>query len=58
VTTGIITTIAGSNNAGYSGDSMQATSAELRYPTGIGIDTSGTAYILPISFVRPHALFH
>ncbi len=50
MSTGIITTIAGTGTAGYSGDNMQATSAGLDYPTGVGIDTSGTAYIHPSYF--------
>src|SRR3569833_3323383 len=34
-TSGIITTVAGTVIAGYSGDSVSATSAELNYPNGV-----------------------
>ncbi len=46
-TTGIITTVAGNQaaGAGYSGDGMPATSAQLKSPTGIAVDTSGNIYI-------------
>ncbi len=40
----IITTIAGTGTAGYSGDGGQATSATLYCPTGIDIDASGNVY--------------
>ena len=40
----IITTIAGTGTASYSGDGGQATSAALHYPHGILIDTSGNIY--------------
>jgi sugar lactone lactonase YvrE len=38
---GIITTVAGNGSAGYAGDHGPATAAELRNPTGMGIDLSG-----------------
>ncbi len=41
VSTGIITTIAGTGIAGYDGDSIAATSAGLNFPTGVALDTSG-----------------
>lgn len=42
VSTGIITTIAGSSTSGsYSGDDGQATSALLNYPYGVALDSSG-----------------
>ncbi len=41
VSTGIITTIAGSSSIGYSGDNGPATSAEFYVPEGIALDTSG-----------------
>ena len=40
-TSGIITTIAGNGNAGYSGDNGLATAAELRVPLGIAVDAMG-----------------
>ena len=44
--TGIIRTIAGNGTAGYTGDSGQATSAELSNPTGLAVDSQGQVYIL------------
>ena len=42
VSTGIITTIAGSStSASYSGDNGAATSAALWNPTGVSLDASG-----------------
>jgi hypothetical protein len=43
--TGVITTIAGSGVAGFSGDGKQATVAELNDPTGIAVDAAGNVYI-------------
>ncbi|MDE3167776.1 MAG: hypothetical protein KGN36_18390 [Acidobacteriota bacterium] len=42
---GIITTIAGSNTSGYSGDGGLATSAQLSSAAGIAVDTAGDVYI-------------
>ena len=42
VSTGIITTIAGTGSSGYSGDNGQATSATLNNPRGVALDSSGT----------------
>lgn len=44
-TSGIISTVAGNNFAGYIGDGGQATAAELNKPTGVSVDTSGNIYI-------------
>ncbi len=44
-TTGIITTVAGTGTAGFSGDGGQATAAELNNPTAISFDASGNLYI-------------
>ena len=41
VSTGIITTIAGTGTASYSGDNGAATSATLNYPAGVALDASG-----------------
>ncbi len=42
VSTGIITTFAGTGSPSYSGDNGQATSASLNYPVGVALDASGT----------------
>ena len=42
---GIITTVAGNGNAGYSGDGGAATSAGLYWPDGLSFDASGNLYI-------------
>ena len=41
VSTGIITTIAGTGTYGYSGDNGAATSAALYYPSAVALDASG-----------------
>ena len=41
VSTGIITTIAGTGSLSYSGDNGAATSATLYYPYGVALDASG-----------------
>jgi hypothetical protein len=45
VSTGIITTIAGTGSCTYNGDNGQATSASLHYPRAVALDSSG----IPIS---------
>lgn len=45
-TTNTITTIAGTpNSCGFSGDGSKGTSAQLYYPQGVAVDTSGNLYI-------------
>ena len=41
VSTGIITTIAGTGGTTFSGDNVAATSATLKYPHAVALDTSG-----------------
>ncbi|MEI6123508.1 MAG: T9SS type A sorting domain-containing protein [Bacteroidota bacterium] len=43
--TGIISTVAGTGTAGYSGDNGQATSAKLNGPDGVTFDAAGNMYI-------------
>ena len=43
--TGVISTIAGTGTAGYSGDGGAATSAKLHGPQSVAIDVSGNVYI-------------
>ena len=45
----IITTIAGTGTASYSGDNGFATSATLKYPSGSVLDSSGMYVLLSIS---------
>ena len=44
-TAGIITTFAGNNTEGYTGDGGAATAASLSYPEGVAADASGNVYI-------------
>jgi sugar lactone lactonase YvrE len=44
-TNGIITTVAGTNQAGFSGDGGPATTAELDLPQGVAVDASGNVFI-------------
>jgi uncharacterized protein (TIGR03437 family) len=44
-TGGTITTVAGSGNAGYSGDGGPAINAQLNTPTAVALDGSGNLYI-------------
>jgi len=43
--TGVITTVAGNGDAGYSGDGGPAFRASLNEPYGIAIDTAGNIYV-------------
>lgn len=45
VSTGIITTVAGSGKAGYSGDGGNALIASLSAPLGVAVDSKGNIYI-------------
>ena len=49
VSTGIITTIAGTGTGSYSGDNGPATSATLNYPWGVAVDSSGRTHIVLLS---------
>ena len=45
VSNGIITTVAGDGTSGYTGDNGPATSGQLFYPVGVGVDSAGNVYI-------------
>ena len=49
MSTGIITTIAGTGTSSYSGDNGPATSATLYYPHGVAVDSSGRTHIVLLS---------
>jgi trimeric autotransporter adhesin len=52
MTTGIITTVAGTGTASYCCDGAQATDAFLYYPYGVAVDASGNIYIADTSNYR------
>ena len=45
VSTGIMTTIAGTGTSSFSGDNGDATSATMKFPVGLTLDSSGTFYL-------------
>ena len=45
VANGVITTVAGNETMGYSGDNGPATSAQLNAPYGVAVDSAGNLYI-------------
>ena len=49
---GNINTVAGTGSAGYNGDNIPATEAELYYPQGIAVNSSGTFYIADVDNYR------
>ena len=56
VSTGIITTIAGTGTGTYSGDNGPATSAALNYPAGVTVDTSGKPAVFSVIILFIHVL--
>ncbi len=57
VSTGIITTIAGTGSTIFSGDNGAATSAALYFPRGAVLDASGRAAISSICCTISYAVF-
>ena len=55
-TSGIITTVAGNGNYGFSGDGGSAVSAEITQPDGIAIDSTGNLYIADLDSNRVRRL--
>jgi sugar lactone lactonase YvrE len=55
--TGVITSIAGSGRAGYSGDGGPATAAGLAFPDGLTVDGSGNIFIADTGSNRVRAVF-
>ena len=51
-TTGTITTYVGTGDAGYNGDGVAATAAQLYFPWGLALDAAGNLYIADLSNSR------
>ena len=45
ISTGLISTVAGTLVSGYNGDDIDATTASLNTPEGVGVDLAGNVYI-------------
>ena len=60
VSTGIITTFAGTGASSYSGDNGPATSASMYYPNGIALDSAGThsLYYQSVRTYFSHFVYH
>ncbi len=55
VSTGVISTIAGSNSMGsYSGDGGPATAATMSNPDGVAVDSTGTLYVYDVMIRSNH----
>jgi sugar lactone lactonase YvrE len=52
ISQGVITTVAGTEIAGFSGDNGPATDAQLNHPQGIGLDAAGNLYIADSNNLR------
>ncbi len=50
ISTGIITTIAGTGTGSYSGDNGLATSATLCNPKGVAVDVTGISFFFFVNF--------
>jgi sugar lactone lactonase YvrE len=55
--TGQITTVAGNGTAGYNGDGISATIAELNLPVGVALDAAGDIYIADSANARVREVF-
>ena len=57
ISTGIISSVAGSGIYGYSGDEDEATSAGLSQPYGVAVDASGSLMPIKFSYIFCHIFF-
>ena len=48
-TAGVISTVAGNGNSGYSGDGGSAVNATLNGPTDVAVDSNGDLYIADLN---------
>ena len=58
VSTGIITTIAGTGATSYSGDNGAATSATLYVPQGVALDSAGNSLLCNLSCCLSKTYFY
>jgi hypothetical protein len=58
LSTGVITTIAGTGSWGFSGDNGQATAAELDYPSSLAVDAAGDLFIGDVNNNRIRVVNH
>jgi hypothetical protein len=54
----IITTVAGNNKIGYTGDNGSATLAELNKPSDLCADATGNIYFTDQLYFKRHSLVH
>ena len=52
VQTSLLTLVAGTGTAGYNGDNIPATSAQLNQPNGVAIDSKGNLYVCDVGNYR------
>ena len=57
VSTGVITTVAGTGTAAYSGENSDATAAALNKPFGVGVDSSGRQLSVQLQLFASHTPF-
>ncbi len=51
ISSGFISTLAGTGSTGYSGDNGQATSAALYNPWGVALDSAGIPIVYIVEFL-------
>jgi uncharacterized protein (TIGR03437 family) len=58
VSNGVIRTVAGNGTPGFSGDGGPATSAQLKGPMGVAVDSAGNLYIADLDNYRVRKVSH